>query len=93
MTQLCAAHHPNRSVRSLIVTGFGCRPYTELDAGATGPAFESRQGRKTRVALIRSGLSRSSFDIACREFAYKRCDRDRSCDELTVGGRAGSSAS
>src|SRR5258706_15173298 len=30
------------------VTGFGCRPYTELDAGATGPAFESHQGRKTR---------------------------------------------
>jgi hypothetical protein len=25
------------------VTGFGCRPYTALDAGAAGPAFESRQ--------------------------------------------------
>ena len=24
------------------VTDFGCRPYTDLDAGATGPAFESR---------------------------------------------------
>jgi len=35
-------------IRSGPVTGFGCRPYTELDAGATGPAFESRQGRKTR---------------------------------------------
>ena len=31
-----------------LVTGFGCRPYTDLDAGATGPAFESRQGRKAR---------------------------------------------
>ena len=30
------------------MTGF-CRPYTELDAGATRPAFESRQGRKARV--------------------------------------------
>src|SRR5262245_46528789 len=34
---------------SPIVTGFGCRPFTEFDAGATGPAFESRQGRKARV--------------------------------------------
>jgi len=31
------------------VTGFGCRPFTDFDAGATGPAFESRQGRKARV--------------------------------------------
>lgn len=41
-TSLTALHE------SAPVTGFGCRPYTELDAGATGPAFESRQGRKTR---------------------------------------------
>ena len=34
---------------SASVTGFGCRPYTDLDAVATGPAFESRQGRKARV--------------------------------------------
>jgi hypothetical protein len=32
-----------------VVTGFGCRPYTDVDAGETGPAFESRQGRRARV--------------------------------------------
>jgi hypothetical protein len=32
-----------------IVTGFGCRPYTDFDAGETGPALESRQGRRARV--------------------------------------------
>ena len=31
------------------MTGFGCRPYTDLDAGETGPAFESRQGRRAGV--------------------------------------------
>src|SRR5262245_8280483 len=31
------------------VTGFGCRPFTDFETGATGPAFESRQGRKARV--------------------------------------------
>jgi hypothetical protein len=31
------------------VTGFGWRPFSDFDAGATGPAFESRQGRKARV--------------------------------------------
>ena len=30
------------------VTGFGCRPITILDTRTTGPAFESRQGRKAR---------------------------------------------
>ena len=37
------------ATRSVRVTGFGRRPYTDLDAGETGPAFESRQGRKARV--------------------------------------------
>ena len=31
------------------VTGFGCRPITAIDTRTTGPAFESRQGRKTRA--------------------------------------------
>jgi hypothetical protein len=30
------------------VTGFGCRPITAIDTRTTGPAFESRQGRKAR---------------------------------------------
>ena len=28
-----------------LVTGFGCRPITDLTTRTTGPAFESRQGR------------------------------------------------
>ena len=30
------------------VTGFGCRPNTGVTTRATGPAFESRQGREAR---------------------------------------------
>jgi hypothetical protein len=30
------------------VTGFGCRPSTDTSTRTTGPAFESRQGRKAR---------------------------------------------
>jgi len=30
------------------VTGFGCRPINAIDTRTTGPAFESRQGRKAR---------------------------------------------
>jgi hypothetical protein len=30
------------------VTGFGCRPVTDLDTRTAGPAYESRQGTKTR---------------------------------------------
>ena len=31
-----------------LVTGFGCRPHLHLATRTTGPAFESRQGRKAR---------------------------------------------
>jgi hypothetical protein len=30
------------------VTGFGCRPSAGTSTRTTGPAFESRQGRKAR---------------------------------------------
>ena len=33
---------------SASVTGFGCRPGTDLTTRTEGPAFESRQGRKAR---------------------------------------------
>jgi hypothetical protein len=46
-TNLCAAP-ADQMRRAAGVTGFGCRPITAIDTRTTGPAFESRQGRKAR---------------------------------------------